>query len=312
MIYDVIVIGGGPAGLTAAVYARRAGKSVLVIEKASFGGQITWSPKVENFPGTISISGTELGDRLLAQAMEQGAEVELEEVNTVRRGAEKGSAVFALQTGSGSEFTGRTVIFCGGAKPRRTGLPGEEELIGNGVCFCAVCDGAFYQGKDAAVLGGGNSALQDAMLLSEKCSTVYLIHRRDTFRGETALVKALKEKSNVKLLLRTALTGLVGDRTATEKVLTGIEVEQDGIRSRIPVSGLFVAVGHEPDNRVVSELADLDEAGYIRSGEDCLTKTPGLFAAGDCRTKSVRQVTTACADGAAAALAACHYLDTLN
>ena len=301
MLYDILIIGGGPAGLTAATYARRAGKSVLVIEKNAFGGQITWSPKVENFPGFVSVSGTELGDRLLEQAMEQGAEVELDEVLSVRREAD-GTKTAVCD--SGAEFRGRALIIAVGARPRMLGLPREEELVGSGVCFCAVCDGAFYKGKDVAVNGGGNSALQDALLLSEKCARVYLIHRRDTFRGEQKLVEALTARQNVEFVLNAGVTELLGD---TE--LTGIAVEQNGQRREIPVAGLFVAIGHAPDNTRYASLMELDAAGYAASGENCLTRSEGVFVAGDCRAKSVRQLTTAAADGSVAALAACRWLD---
>lgn len=297
-MYDVIIIGGGPAGLTAATYARRAGKSVLVIEKSAFGGQITWSPKVENFPTRLSVSGTELGDMLLEQAIEQGAEVELDEVVSVRDGEIK-----TVVCDSGAEFEGRTLIIAVGARPRMLGLDREEELIGAGVCYCAVCDGAFYAGKTVAVNGGGNSALQDALLLSEKCAKVYLIHRRDSFRGETVLVEALKKRPNVEFVLNARVTALLG-----EDELTALAVEQDGTERSIPVDGLFVAIGHQPDNGVFASLLELDQKGYALSGEDCRTGTPGVFIAGDCRKKAVRQVTTAVSDGAVAALAACDYL----
>ena len=300
MLYDILIIGGGPAGLTAATYARRAGKSVLVIEKNAFGGQITWSPKVENFPGFVSLSGTELGDRLLEQAMEQGAEVELDEVVSVT--VEDG--VKRVACDSGAVFEGRALIVAVGAKPRMLGIDREEELVGSGVCFCAVCDGAFYAGKDVAVNGGGSSALQDAMLLSEKCRKVYLIHRRDSFRGEQKLVEALEKRENVEFVLNATVTGLLG-----EDELTGVRVEQKGAARELSVAGLFVAIGHAPDNGVFAELMALDRAGYAEAGEDCLTKTPGVFVAGDCRAKSVRQLTTAAADGSVAALAACRYLD---
>ena len=301
MLYDILIIGGGPAGLTAATYARRAGKSVLVIEKNAFGGQITWSPKVENFPGFVSVSGTELGDRLLEQAMEQGAEVELDEVVSVAVGPD---GVKTVNCDSGAVFEGRALIVAVGAKPRMLGLAREEELVGNGVCFCAVCDGAFYAGKDVAVNGGGNSALQDALLLSEKCRKVYLIHRRDAFRGEQKLVEALEKRPNVEFVLNASVTELLGGDE-----LTGIAVEQNGARRELPVAGLFVAIGHAPDNGLFAELMALDRAGYADALEDCLTKTPGVFAAGDCRAKAVRQLTTAAADGSVAALAACRYLD---
>lgn len=299
-MYDIIIIGGGPAGLTAAVYGRRAGKTVLVIEKNAFGGQITWSPKVENFPGFVSISGTELGDRFLEQAMEQGTDVELEEVSSV----EAGSDAKTVHCVSGAAFQGRTLIIATGAKPRMLGLPREEELVGSGVCFCAVCDGAFYKGQDVAVNGGGNSALQDALLLSEKCRKVYLLHRRDSFRGEARLVEALEAKDNVEFVLNSEITALLGGDE-----LSGITV-RTGTQSRdIPVSGLFVAIGHEPDLGVFGTLVDLDDRGYAAAGEDCWTKTPGIFVAGDCRRKAVHQLTTAVADGSAAALAACAWLD---
>ena len=298
-MYDIIIVGGGPAGLTAATYARRAGKSVLVIEKNAFGGQITWSPKVENFPSVVSISGTELGDRLLEQAMEQGAEVELEEVVSVSAGEVK-----TVKCLSGAEFQTRAVIIAAGAKPRMLGLPREEALIGSGVGFCAVCDGAFYKGRPVAVNGGGNSALQDALLLAETCSRVYLIHRRDSFRGEARLVDALRAKDNVEFVLNASVTELLG-----ENELTGVVVEQQGQRREIAVEGLFVAVGHQPDVKEFEGLMELDSRGYALSGEDCLTWTPGVFVAGDCRSKSVHQLTTAVADGSVAALAACAYLD---
>ena len=301
-MYDIIIIGGGPAGLTAAVYARRAGKSALVIEKNAFGGQISWSPRVENYPGFISIGGVELGDRLLEQAMEQGAEAELEEVVAIR--SEAGRMSVAVE--SGAKYQAGAVIIATGAKPRMLGLPREEEFIGNGVCFCAVCDGAFYKGLPVAVNGGGNSALQDALLLSEKCSRVYLIHRRDSFRGEAKLVEALRARGNVEFVLNARVSSLFG-----EDGLEGVTVEQSGQERSLYVKGLFVAVGHKPDNAAFSSLMELDLAGYALSGEDCTTRTPGLFVAGDCRSKKVRQLATAVSDGAAAALAACEYLDSL-
>ena len=298
-MYDILIIGGGPAGLTAATYACRAGKSVLVIEKNAFGGQITWSPKVENFPGFVSVSGTELGDKLLEQAMAQGAEVELEEAKEIRREGEG----FHVLCESGASFAGKTLILATGAKPRMLGVEREEELVGSGVCYCAVCDGAFYAGRPVAVCGGGNSALQDALLLSESCSKVYLIHRRGSFRGEQKLVEALEQRENVEFVMNAAVAALQG-----EEELSGLVVEQEGIRREIAVDGLFVAIGHQPDNAAFADFLALDGAGYADSGEDCLTETPGLFVAGDCRKKSVRQLTTAAADGAVAALAAVSYL----
>lgn len=303
-MYDIIVVGGGPAGLTAALYALRAGKSVLIIEKSTFGGQITWSPKVENYPAIPSVSGTELGDRLMAQAEAQGAEFELDEVIS----AELDGDVKRVKTDFGGEFEAKALIIAVGAKPRMLGLEREEELVGNGVCFCAVCDGAFYKNRPVAVSGGGNSALQDAVLLSDTCSKVYLIHRRATFRGEAKLVETLRSKDNVEFVLESSVTALHG-----ENELSGITVtNKDGASRDISVDGLFVAVGHAPDNGVFAQLMELDEAGYAASDESCLTKTRGVFVAGDCRRKAVRQLTTAAADGSAAALAACSYIDNMG
>ena len=300
-MHDIIIIGGGPAGLTAATYARRAGKKVLILEKAAFGGQITWSPKVENFPGIVSASGVEIADRLLEQALGQGADVELEEAVSVC--SENG--IFTVSCASGAEFSASSLIIAVGAKPRTLGLEREEELTGCGVCYCAVCDGAFFAGKEVAVYGGGNSALQDALLLSETCSKVTLIHRRDSFRGEAKLVEAIRAKENVELMLNATVKNLLG-----KDELTGLTIEQEGIEKELPVEGLFVAVGHKPDNGIFATYMELDETGYVASSESCLTKTPGVFAAGDCRAKAVRQCSTACADGAVAALAACSYLDS--
>lgn len=301
MIYDIVIIGGGPAGLTAATYGCRAGKSVLVLEKETFGGQITWSPKVENFPGFVSISGAELGDRFMEQAMEQGAEVELEEAVSVNTEGD----VKTVTCASGAEFQGRSLIIAAGAKPRMLGLPREAELVGSGVCFCAVCDGAFYKDKTVAVNGGGNSALQDALLLSEKCGKVYLIHRRDSFRGEAKLVEALKQRENVEFVMNSRITALLG-----REELSSIVVKTGEESREIALEGLFVAIGHAPDLGAFGSLIELDGGGYAASGEDCLTKTPGVFVAGDCRKKSVRQLTTAVSDGSAAALAACAWLDS--
>jgi len=298
---DIIVIGGGPAGLTAAVYARRAGKSVLVLEKDALGGQITWSPKVENYPAVPAVSGMDLGNRMAEQAMDMGAEVEIDEVRRIEDfGSHK-----RVYGSFGTEYDARAVILAAGAKPRKLGLKREDELLGSGVGYCAVCDGAFFKGQAVAVNGGGNSALQDAVLLSDLCSRVYLVHRRDSFRGEEALVDRLRGKENVEFVLNAVITELKGDSE-----LSGITVEQDGVQREIPVSGLFVAIGHEPDLAAFADFLDRDAQGYAASDEGCLTKTEGFFVAGDCRRKKIRQVTTAAADGAVAALAACAWLDS--
>ena len=302
-MYDIIIAGGGPAGLTAAVYALRAGKTVLVIEKNSFGGQIAFSPKVENIPGFVQISGTEFADQLVEQAMNLGAEMELEKVIAV----EKKGDIFAVSTEEGSTFEGKAVILALGVKHRTLGLRGEEELIGNGISFCAVCDGAFYTGQDVAMIGGGNSALQEALLLSEVCNKVTIVQNLAFFTGEQKLAEALAEKPNVEVLFST----VVGEYITENGALTGLKLrsEIDGSESRIAVDGAFLAVGLKPENENFAALANLNNWGYFDSAEDCCTATAGVFVAGDCRSKQIRQVVTAAADGAIAAMAACRYLE---
>ena len=301
-MYDIVIVGGGPAGLTAAVYALRGGRSVVVIEKNGFGGQIAYSPKVENIPGTIQISGAAFADQLVEQAMNLGADMELETVTRI----EKENGIFHIYTEDGATFDGRTVILATGVKHRMLGLPGEEALIGRGLSFCAVCDGAFYAGQDVAMIGGGNSALQEALLLSEVCSKVTVIQNLPTFTGEKKLADALMEKENVEVRFSTLVTGYLEENGE----LTGVEVTDDaGVTANIPVSGAFLAVGLVPENEAFASFAQLNQWGYFDSGEDCCTQTPGLFVAGDCRSKRIRQVVTASSDGAVAATAACMYLD---
>ena len=302
-MYDIIIVGGGPAGLTAAVYALRANKSVLVIEKNGFGGQIAYSPKVENIPGTVLISGAEFAEKLVEQAMNLGAEVELE---TVVR-TEKQDDIFKVHTEEGSCFEAKALILALGVKHRMLGLPGEEELVGKGLSFCAVCDGAFYEGQNTAMIGGGNSALQEALLLSEVCNHVTVVQNLADFTGEKKLAQALMEKSNVTVYFSTLVDGYLTDG----EQLTGLRLRSDvtGEIREITVDGAFLAVGLVPENEPFVPWAELNSWGYFDSGEDCATKTPGLFVAGDCRSKMIRQVTTAAADGAVAAMAACRYLD---
>jgi len=302
-MYDVVIVGGGPAGLTAAIYALRAGKTVLVIEKAGFGGQIAYSPKVENIPGTILISGAAFAEKLTEQAMELGADVELETVTAI----EKKGDIFHISTEDGATFEGKTVILALGVKHRMLGLPGEEELIGKGISFCAVCDGAFYEGQDTAMIGGGNSALQEALLLSEVCNHVTVVQNLATFTGEKKLADALMKKDNVTVYFSTLVDAYLTDG----QELTGLRIRNDitGETKELKVDGAFLAVGLMPENDPFAQFADLNDWGYFDSGEDCTTKTPGLFVAGDCRSKRIRQVTTAAGDGAVAAMAACRYLD---
>jgi len=302
---DIIIVGGGPAGLTAAVYALRAGKTVLVIEKNGFGGQIAYSPKVENIPGTIQISGTEFAEKLIEQALNLGADVELETVTKV----EKNGDVFTVTTEEGSTYESGAVILAVGVKHRMLGLNGEHELVGNGISFCAVCDGAFYAGQNVAMIGGGNSALQEALLLAEVCNKVTVVQNLADFTGEKKLSDALMERDNVTVLFST----VVSEYIQRDGVLTGLKLHntETGEDVQIDVDGAFLAVGLVPENDAFAELAQLNGWGYFDSAEDCCTKTPGVFVAGDCRSKRIRQVVTASADGAIAAMAACHYLDNV-
>ena len=297
-MYDIIIIGGGPAGLTAALYAKRANKSVLVIEKATFGGQITYSPKVENIPGFLSLSGNEFAEKLIEQVLEQGAEVEMAEVTGITK-----ADTFTVHT-DGGDFEGKTVIIATGAKHRLLGLDREEAFIGEGISFCAVCDGAFYEGKTVAVIGGGNSALQEAILLSDLAKKVYVVQNLDYLTGEPKLQEQLYAKDNVEIILGTVVKELLGD---TE--LNGIKVENGAGERTLQIDGMFVAIGLIPQNEPFAEHISLNAWGYAESSEDCKTTTEGIFVAGDCRSKRIRQVATAAADGAIAALAAVDFID---
>ena len=300
-MYDIIVVGAGPAGMTAALYALRADKKVLVIEKETFGGQITFSPKVENYPGFTEISGNELADRLLEQITTHGADIELAEVIGIKNNEVSKTVVTDL-----GEFEAKAVIIATGAKHRHLGVEGEEELIGEGISFCAVCDGAFYDGKRVGVVGGGNSALVEAMMLSETCSEVIIIQNLSMLTGESKMVRALEQKSNVKMIFDTVVEGFEKDTALRAVKLLNTKTNE---HFSLPVDGLFVAIGHAPENGAFENVTALNDYGYIIADESCLTGTDGIFVAGDCRTKSIRQVTTATADGAVAALAACRYID---
>ena len=302
-MYDVIVIGGGPAGMTAALYALRNGKTALLIEKHGIGGQITYSPKVENFPGTLQMSGNEFADRFFEQILAQGADVELEKVT----GIEIEGKTKIVVTEEGSRFEGRSVVIATGVKHRMLGLEGENELVGNGISFCAVCDGDFYADRVVCVAGGGNSALQEAVLLAGKCKEVIMLQDLPTFTGEAKLQEVLFSKPNVKKFTDMKITGL--EKNGEELTAVLAENKVTGEAMRFACDGLFEAIGLIPENEAFADLAKLNNWGYFDSGEDCLTATPGIFAAGDCRSKMIRQLTTAVGDGAVAALAACSYVD---
>lgn len=298
--YDLIVVGGGPAGLTAALYARRANKSVLVIEKGSFGGQITMSPKVENIPGFAAISGNGFAEKLVEQVLEQGADMESAEVLSITDGALKTVVTDA------DSYQCKAVVLATGAKHRLLGVEGEERFLGEGISFCAVCDGAFYRSCDVAVIGGGNSALQEALLLSDIAKKVYVVQNLDVLTGEQKLIEQLHQKKNVEILTGQTVRAFRGN-----EALDGVEIEQasNGERRVLSVDGVFVAIGLIPQNDAFASLLNLDERGYVDTNEQCTTRTPGIFVAGDCRKKQIRQVATAVADGAVAALAACDFID---
>ncbi|MBQ7726704.1 MAG: FAD-dependent oxidoreductase [Clostridia bacterium] len=301
---DILVVGGGPAGMTAALYALRNGKSVLVIEKNGFGGQITYSPKVENYPGTMQMSGNEFADHLLEQILAHGAEIEFEKVTSVTvlpNGTKK------VETEEGGVYEAAAVVLATGVKHRMLGLDGEQELVGEGISFCAVCDGDFYAGQTVCVAGGGNSALQEALLLSEKCEQVIILQDLPRFTGEKRLQDVLFSRPNVKAYVNQTITGFQTENGALRGVVS--RDRETGEERVIPAAGLFEAIGLIPENKPFASLCTLNEYGYFDADENCSTKTPGIFVAGDCRSKRIRQLTTAAADGSAAALGACRYLD---
>ena len=305
-MYDIIIVGAGPAGLTAAIYARRAEKSVLLIEKETFGGQITHSPRVENYPGFISMSGSELGEKLFEQALAQGAEIELDTVTGISGEASR----ITVTCEGGSAFEGKAVIIATGSRHRDLGVENEERFVGEGISYCAVCDGAFYKGKTVAVIGGGNSALQEAVLLSEGCTHVTVVQNLPYLTGEPGLQSILNGRDNVSFIYSTVVAGILGDEAFEGLLLRNTDTGEESV---LRVDGTFVCIGQIPANAPFADVVRLSDYGYVEAGENCLPEAaiPGVFVAGDCRTKAIRQVTTATADGTVAALAACRYLDTL-
>lgn len=303
-MYDIIIIGAGPAGMTAAIYGQRAGKSTLMIDKAGYGGNIISTPSVENYPGLKDISGMDFAQLLFDQAKSFGAEYESAEVTGITDAA----GVKTVHTDAG-DFDAKAVIIATGATNRKLGLDREEQLVGSGVSFCATCDGMFFRGRDVAVIGGGNTALEDAEYLSGVANKVYLVHRRDKFRGEQKTVDRLAKLDNVEFVLNSSPVRFVGDGPVTGLV---IKDNVTGEERELEVQGVFEAVGQVPQNANFADVTDLDEAGYIKALEDCDTGHPGIFVAGDCRTKKVRQLDTAAADGTIAALAASDYINAME
>lgn len=299
-MYDIIIVGAGPAGLTAAIYARRASKKVLVLEAKSYGGQIINTLDIENYPVEPHISGFDFATRLYNQAKELEAEIKFEKVVDIKDNDTNKEVITNKST-----YKTKTIILATGAENRKLGIENEDSLVGKGVSYCATCDGAFYKGKDVAVQGGGNTALEDALYLSDIAKTVYLIHRGNEFRGDTSIIEKLKKKDNVKFIYNSIVTKL----NAKEK-LESIEITDINKKtSTILVSGLFIAIGRVPENQNFSKIINLDESGYVVAKEDCNTNVAGIYVAGDNRVKEVRQLVTAVSDGAVAVKEAIKYIN---
>ena len=304
-MYDIAIVGAGIAGLTAAIYGRRAGKSVLVLEGKVYGGQIINTFSIENWPGDYKVSGVDLMGKIYRQAVDLGAEVEFEEVVEI---VDKGE--YKEIVGEDEKYQAKTVILAVGAEDKKLDIPGEEKLAGRGVSYCATCDGALFKDKTVAIIGGGNTALYDALYLSNIVKKIYLVHRRDEFRGDAALAKRVKAKENVEFIL-----GYVPEEIMGDKKVSGVKLVPSGLVKdvsdgcELAVDGIFVAVGEKPATEKFATLVELDKNGYVVAGEDCKTSRDGVYVAGDCRTKEVRQLVTAASDGAVAAEAAARYLD---
>ncbi|MDR1903243.1 MAG: FAD-dependent oxidoreductase [Treponema sp.] len=304
-IYDILIIGGGPAGMTAALYAARAGKKPCIIDKTGFGGQITHSPKVENFPGTMEMSGNDFANRMAEQLLALDVSVEMGNA----AGIQQEGSYHAVRTEEGGLYRGRSVIIASGAKHRTLGITGEEEWTGNGIYYCAVCDGPLFKDKSVILVGGGNSALQEGIHLSDICRDITMVQNLPDYTGEIKLRETVSTKPNVRAVFGT----VVKDFIVNKGRLEGLRLLESGTgkETDLKCDGVFVAIGLVPENEAFAGAAELDQDGYITSGENCLTRTAGVFAAGDCRVKNVRQLTTAVSDGAIAALAACRYVDQL-
>ena len=300
-MYDIIIVGAGPAGLTSAIYAKRASKKVLVLEANSYGGQIINTLDIENYPGDNHISGFDLATNMYNQAKELGAEIKFEKVVEI-----KNSSRYKEVITPNNKYKCKALILATGSENRKLGLSNEDELIGKGVSYCATCDGAFYKDKIVAVVGGGNTAIEDALYLTDICKKVYLIHRRDTFRGEEATINKLKEKDNITFIYNSNVTKL----NAKDKLESIIVTDKEGNNEELEVSAIFIAVGRIPENQNFAKIIKLDEKGYVIAKENCHTNRRGIFVAGDARSKDLRQLVTATADGAVAATESIKYINS--
>ena len=299
-MYDILIIGAGPAGLTSAIYGKRALKSVLVLEALTYGGQIINTLDIENYPVEAHISGFDFATKLYNQAKDLGAEIKFEKVTEIIDKNDHKEVITPKNT-----YQAKTVIIATGADNRKLGIELENELIGKGISYCATCDGNFYKNKVCAVVGGGNTALEDALYLSNLCSKVYLIHRRDEFRGDLKEVEKLKEKDNVEFIFNSNVTKLIA-----EEKLTKIEItNNNGSIDELDVDGLFIAIGRVPETENFKKIINIDDSGYVIAKEDCHTNVDGIFVAGDNRVKELRQLVTATSDGAIAATEAVKYLN---
>lgn len=302
-MYDILIVGAGPAGMTAAIYGQRGGKKTIVFDKLSYGGQVINTAEVANYPGMPNMTGLDFAEKTYNQMKDLGAEMSYEEIAEVK---DADKPIKTVITTSGKEYQCKAIIIATGSSPRPLGVENEERFKGAGISYCATCDGAFFRNKTVAVCGGGNTALEDAEVLSDIAEKVYLIHRRDEFRADATNVKRVKGKKNVELVLDSVVTAINGER-----FIQGLEVQNKKTEEKreLKIDGLFVAIGQMPENDIFKDIVKLNKAGYIEVGEDCLTGTDGIFAAGDCRTKKVRQITTAVSDGAIAALAAIEHIN---
>lgn len=305
---DIIVIGAGPAGMTAAIYALRAGMSVILLESTMYGGQIASTPEVENYPSVKTIAGWELAQNMYSQVKDMGVDFRLGQVLSIENSGDGKSKVVVT---ADERLEAKTVIIANGAKRRKMGCKGEEELLGCGISFCASCDGAFFKDKTVAVIGGGNTALEDALYLANICSKVFLIHRRDEFRGQKHLVSAVTSNAKIEIKYSFVPEEVLGQEAGH---VTGLRIKhkETGVEEELMLDGIFEAIGLDPDNAIFANFIELDDYGYIKAGENCHTSVEGVYVAGDSRTKPLRQIVTACADGAVAATEAATYIHAME
>ena len=303
-LYDVAVIGSGPAGMTAGIYASRALLKTVIFEKNTYGGLMALTDKLENWPGEKSIAGFDLAEKMHAQALDLGAEFVSDEVLKVTK-LDDGN--FSLNTASGKDFAAKTVIYAAGSLPRKAEIPGEKEFTGNGVSYCAVCDGAFYRGLKVAVLGGGDSALKEALYLTKFAEKVTIIHRRDEFRAEKITQNEVRNNPKIDFALNSVAERIEGKDFVEKLVIKNVKT---GEISELAVDGVFIFLGYIPETKPIENIVKIAESGHIPTDSECCTNVPGLFAAGDIREKLVRQVSTAVGDGAIAAVAAEHYISS--